>query len=129
MCPLVGSADPLAATEGGMVDMNYDDMPAGPEMDGLVATKVMEWEQVDSFAWCDSDGTVRTWDVRDGNPIRHWHPSTDIACAWEVLEKLRRHIFQLSDDEGWCCTFSMRFNAKADTAPLAICRAALKAVE
>lgn len=62
-------------------------MPAGPEMDALVAEMVMEWRFRTDF---DYSPPVDFWDgpgvVRE---IALWRPSTDIAAAWEVVEKLR----------------------------------------
>lgn len=64
--------------------------------------------------------------------------STDIAAAWEVVEKLlgdcRGHLMggisRGWEREGgplmWCCTFPGFKTAWADTAPMAICLAALK---
>ena len=104
--------------------MNYDEMPAGREMDALVAEKVM----------ADPPGQV--W------PRAY---STDIATAWEVAEKMRQIHAQVSligtppvgKYEGWSMIvwkekpnletpFSVKISLKA---PLAICRAALKAVD
>lgn len=58
--------------------------------------------------------------------------STDIAAAWEVVGS---HLMDLHcyGGHGWECMWlaegpeSTDVFAKADTAPLAICRAALKA--
>ena len=72
----------------------------------------------------------------------HVRYSTDIAAAWEVVEKLRNdgRFLQLDslgfDGEQWRCFFALTeieeekfpWVGEADTAPLAICRAALKAV-
>ncbi len=132
---------------------------AGPELDALVAEFVMGWRH------CQDDLTNEMWDT--GIHLNHdpemptmkwpncgprrWSPSTSIADAWEVVEKL------LGDD--WECTIDRhkpnyvtacrgayaffwhsaeqvegftrrggKFGVEADTAPLAICLAALKAV-
>ena len=110
------------------MDMNYDDMPAGREMNDAVcvAVGIEPVPGLYTYPIKRMSDTVIEPDWDDEQPV-YPEVSTSISAAWEVVEKLRRHIFQLSDDEGWCCTFSMRFNAKADTAPLAICRAALRA--
>lgn len=63
--------------------------------------------------------------------------STDIAAAWEVVEKLGRgfelHRSQIPDDEPWAVYRTIgvtsRHLAWGATAPLAICLAALEAVE
>ena len=135
--------------------MNTDDLPAGRELDALVAEKVMGWRIT---AWNDGE----PWGNREVFPpfepingipadcdcISHSeageppHYSTDIAAAWEVVEKLWDedfHVqFQLVHQVTagkWRVEFPTRkvphhnyVFAHADTASLAICRAALKAV-
>jgi hypothetical protein len=171
------------------------DLPAGPELDRLVAEKVMGWTDGEFTAWQSddisidddvgyhqfkssikypayiSDGhfysvirNIDEWEIfgTDEGPLLHWSPSTNIAHAWEVVEKLRSlgrdvtlHIalgqaacfVRDSDPDryntnesalypGHSSLRSLDFNhhqcyghAIADTAPLAICRAALQAVE
>lgn len=60
--------------------------------------------------------------------------TSDIYAAWEIVEKSTS--FELSqpqayDDKTWFCSISFKnthsFDGKAETAPLAICRAALLA--
>lgn len=81
----------------------------------------------------------------DGDNIG-WHPSSDISDAWEVVEKFKNvDGFIVSVDwcphheesPRWFCEIVEMKNGKwtdkfwrdwADTAPLAICLAALKAV-
>ena len=77
-----------------------DAMPAGHEMDVLVAEHVMEWERLDS--WMGSplakgwdgfwDGEWVKWIIMpesdDENRAKLWSPSTDIVAAWQVVEKL-----------------------------------------
>lgn len=125
-------------------------MPAGREMDALVATEVMEWhwykfiepEYVDfgaKGAWLDS-----------GNRVMHneWYPSTDIGAAWEVVEKMKNdwqqiipswarfwRIVSLRDGTwdvmvGTENATTQRIIARATdkSLPLAICRAALLTV-
>jgi hypothetical protein len=62
--------------------------------------------------------------------------STSISAAWEVVEKLQEFSFELIYLDGkmhWEATFApLHLNetrAIAETAPLAICKAALKAVD
>ena len=98
-----------------------DTMEAGDDMDRLVWTRVLG-RSADSFPIPE--------------PYTHdsdWYPSTDMSAAWQVVEHLRdRWTVQIrSDGERlWCVTFrtSTVHHAKGDTAPLAICRAALKMV-
>mgnify|MGYP001561309207 CR=1 FL=1 len=116
--------------------MNIDTMQAGPEMDALVATKVMGWSR---DSWAETEG----WEAG----VRftgHWkeaptalqfafRPSTNIAHAFEVMEKVGGMTLTQYGDR-WACAaerepmlemMDMRYG---ETAPLAICRAALAAV-
>ncbi len=97
--------------------MDIDKLEAGPELDALVAEKVMGME-----------------------PDGPWAPpkySTDIAAAWEVLMVLVGRIPEpigiIIDKQGQFFVVKgeqcdLEDVASASTAPLAICRAALKAV-
>jgi len=107
-------------------------MEAGREMDALVAEKVMGWE-------------LRTF---KSNGVDFWHIpgtvrceldapkfSTDIGAAWEVVEKMIGEMWNLSleyQSAVYWCEFGKTCvpgdGEIADTAPLAICRAALLAV-
>ena len=127
-------------------------MPAGREMDALVAEKVMGC----TIRWYDSyEGGEETSKVRGCgcNPIKHdtksdrvpdggslAEYSTQIYDAWEVVEKVRQkgildHIEERNQDDGvWVVQFCAKPNdawwhehAYGDTVPVAICRAALKA--
>ena len=71
------------------------------------------------------------------------HYSTDIAAAWELVEKLntapflcdfyldRNADWEDGEPGSWCAEFGpdLHHKAFARTAPLAICLAALKAVQ
>lgn len=141
--------------------MSADEMPAGRELDALVAERVMgadvsiapmhTWElnadgTIDTVAW-DSDyhngpsctrcgysfcihcegETAYTAAPCQVEPPRY---STNITAAWQVVERMRNPDFRLNKDGDWGCSFGgeLRFVGLADTAALAICRAALKAV-
>lgn len=126
--------------------MNIDELEAGPELDALVAEKVMGWKWNIRNGVCYAEHD--TFNAPDCWPA--FSPSTDIAAAWEVMEKLvsmdfdvdvamsskvandyskRCYChFQAGDDNApWKENFKLA-QAWALTAPLAICRAALKAV-
>ena len=109
-------------------------MPAGREMDAILMEKLFEYSWDSSFkggAWRHADGSCY---------LQQLLPrfSTDIAAAWEVVEKLcdetgcdivkvcKRDPELLRGD--WSCNFGRGFEAFGETAPLAICRAALLAV-
>lgn len=97
------------------------------ERDALVAEKVMGW----TLGTGDGNGYGYNFEFgvfRDSKP---WSPSTDIAAAWEVVEKL----FPAEDEfnlrcfrrQNWKCTFRYfeGYSSYATTAPEAICLAAL----
>lgn len=114
---------------------DVDSMLAGREMDKLIAEKVMGWGDF----WSDPNGVILM-----GNPpgntveddrIEVPHYSTDIAAAWQIVEySLQQRGWGFhSLDEGWSASFFVTGRTSlilshADTAPLAICRAAFLAV-
>lgn len=120
-------------------------MEAGREIDALVAELVMGWTKVrkastwESAAMIYSGTFVYTIGVtpdQKTNDVIPYH-STDIAAAWQVVEKMRlvgvsMWIGPHLDNE-WAVQIKPSINnyhefVRADTAPLAICRAALLAV-
>jgi len=112
----------------------------GPELDRLVAERVMGW-QYDLLrdAWAKADGSYAYAEV--------WKPSTDIAAAWDVVQCLISKSFnvevwntvELDQDGEWRTAWvvdvrstqhgASTYRAQAPSAPLAICRAALLAVQ
>lgn len=111
---------------------------AGRELDALVAEKVMGWKRYgrrNSGTWTAPGGfnaSAGSWPTY----------STDIAAAWEVVEAMQKKawVTEVSADcfvDGRPAGFTAhcwydddsRHYATADTAPLAICRAALQAME
>lgn len=104
---------------------DFDKLEAGPELDALVAERVMG---------IDLDGTKPHLPYRGVGCTPY---STDIAAAWEVLEELGDvtlgHQARVCNGQ-WVCFVDTSGpfqgpSGAADTAPLAICRAALKAAE
>jgi hypothetical protein len=117
-----------------------DTMPAGLDLDRLIAEKVMGWSVNGVTAYSP------TGSANDAS--RDWcpHYSTEIAAAWEVVEKVLKLL------ESWNGSNDISIYAKledgkffygaaisetgsgygcveyGDTAPLAICREALKLV-
>jgi hypothetical protein len=115
-------------------------MPASREMDALVAEKVMEFGVM---RWINHP----TYDPKIITPVEMElpHYSTDISAAWQVLEQLRDpsesepDFWSITDagiEQGWIVENIWahhdgdipNFAVQAETAPLAICRAALLAV-
>ena len=129
------------------------EMPAGREMDVLIAENVMGWavHQRNTAWWVkvadENEVTTEVMGVTYGKD--RFAPSTNIADAWEVvermpipfkLEKCWEKAYQIGP-EGWSacwctdadcegCNENSRCtngdDAWAETAPLAICRCALK---
>ena len=118
------------------IPLDPDALPASRALDALVAEKVMGWEWFRFIR--HEDSYIGEFGPAQGDePIAEnygEHPplySTSIAAAWEVVEKLRDTQFTLERDAlvsagGWSCM--MGGFGEGSTAPLAICRAALKAV-
>ena len=135
---------------------------AGRDLDALVAEKVMRrhvpaldemeavarqvWKVQPSAVYFNDLGGFSAW-MRDGlchAEARIPPYSTNIAAAWEVVERLRNRFHArittpFTAGEQFFCGFTPLgitgwngrpdFSAGAETAPLAICLAALKAME
>ena len=97
-------------------------MKPGPELDALIAEKVMGWKLSRYF-----------WDTGTGKIAIERTPkySTSIQAAWDVVEKLEGELHFKRKDDKWS-VFLMGAEVWAgstqDTLPHAICLAALKAV-
>jgi hypothetical protein len=126
-----------------MTDEEICNMPAGLEMDVLIADTVL------GLVECDRWRAQRYYPpeyIKDKGDCEHEHCrpvgfctsySTDIAAAWEVVEKMRADGNEpdvwVDGDGDWRCSVFVgeppkEFSWYAPTAPLAICRAALLAV-
>lgn len=112
-------------------------MEAGPEMDALVAERVFGWAgwkraEGDCLHGIPPDATGRD---RHGTCVPNY--STHIAAAWIVVDKLARLSFGIDREQCFGVRYDVRcyddpdmrdkVRATAETAPLAICRAALLA--
>lgn len=121
-------------------------MKAGRELDALIAEKVMGWSifiQPMNHIFphlVEDEGRLLLFRYKISSAVQ-WSPSTDIAAAWEVVEKIKREGFkvQFDGDFGWVVYWThedylggsekyLEPFGKAGTAPHAICLAALKAV-
>lgn len=100
------------------------DLPAGAELDRLIHERVMGKYIISDSYWqgyYDDAG--------------HGHYSTNIAHAWEVVERMRElgwtpTMSGMTGGGEWLVSFTapasgQDVNVFAPTAPLAICRAAL----
>ncbi len=107
--------------------ISVDTMEAGPELDALVAEWVMGWRSSANGSKASHDTDNPTTARRD-----QWHPSTDIAAAMTLDDKWEGAMDMTRARSG---NWSVRLMdgqvvamAYGRTLPLAICRAALKAV-
>lgn len=108
---------------------------AGRDLDALVAEKVMGWRWSGRYLVPPADVETSFWDGscnRDGVPRFLPRYSTDISAAWGVVEKLRDEVAFL-DILPAADHYIVKIQSAhgtdyvtAETAPLAICLAALK---
>lgn len=129
--------------------MRIDEMPAGREMDVLIAEKVMGWAiHSRNTAWWvkvtdENEVTTEVMGFTYGKD--RFAPSTNIAAAWEVLRKLQQDFFinivcgrndgrkngriRFKCDIGYYDNSGeVEWYAEANTFPLALGRAALKSM-
>jgi hypothetical protein len=111
-------------------------MKPGRELDALIAEKVMGLSVIEPLRLYYRHPTMVTNEIPDY--------STDIAAAWQVVEKIkaqikpgrkeRRDFTVMFVDGEWLVGWSLEFGggmegmSAAATAPHAICLAALKAI-
>lgn len=113
-------------------------VPAGREMDALIAEKVLGWGVLRNDIYVYIPRPNEAPDERLDE--LKWYPSNDIAAAWDVVEKFMPYKSPSLYVVGvmWYCFFALKtgeglftgtniLEARASTAPLAICRAALLA--
>lgn len=140
-------------------------MEAGRELDALVAEKVMQFDHKHKINGCEEDcwydvceycGLEFHCEDTSGRCEGYPHYSTDIAAAWQVVDRIAQLVIadenaerlnylrlEQNDSSGYSATFGFPYmeneewantanqydcSARADSAPLAICLAALKAV-
>jgi hypothetical protein len=126
--------------------MKIDDMPAGKEMNELIATKILGWVRGDDVYWINPSMALYREFTYDGGDydFEDFMPSEYIDHAWIVVEKMKdwesadgRRFGRIEltwDVDAWQAAFGYWGTATAtgmattDTPQLAICRAALKAV-
>ena len=118
--------------------MDIDTMPAGREMDSLIAEKIFGWKNLawkEAKRYADKLGdwySPRGWYGNGPNGESYFtkHYSTDMGDAWEVVEKLCQMCSDFSLTEGYNAAFLADdwVVSTAETMPLAICRTALKAI-
>ncbi len=138
---------------------DLEQMEAGPEMDRIIAEEVMKWTRYQDgtdpetyhgpiYAWRDEKGRRVAWATAwyDNDA---WSPSTNIAHAWNVVDRMHtRGIgttlmtpFAYTDEglgpmETYSASMARRhpkgeqhgYGRDAKSAAVAICRAAVKAM-
>lgn len=120
-------------------------MEAGRELDALIAEEVMGFHKHHIHGYLHNAPSDEAWDATYPDALEydyHWpgeepHYSTNIADAWEVVERFVREgvVFIVKGDglrpgdfnPKWTVLVDNQPRTDADTAPLAICLAALKA--
>ncbi|MBU1067366.1 hypothetical protein KKE60_06235 [Patescibacteria group bacterium] len=94
------------------------------QLGDLVATEVMKWHR-EGDHWVSPEGF---WIKAEG--LNGWYPWRDISAAWLVVEKLKDYYPKIKFNQysrKWEVEFLLCAIALADTAPEAICKAALLA--
>ncbi len=121
-----------------------DKMEAGLEMDALIAEKVLGFTNV-RILMAGSEGRRGKYGVHCFDCVMHGDEevcdgySTDIAAAWNLVEKMKadnpRFCLMWDSDYDWwrCGELENHYGDEcwhqdgySESAPLAICRAALK---
>jgi hypothetical protein len=125
--------------------MMANELPAGRELDALVAEKVMGWVEVrkqsiaNAFGQHVMDDYVGQPSIGVTQPVLVPRYSSMIQEAWKVADHLRTRsqfvaVLSGMGPQGvqpWICKINRDggfLEERADTAPVAICLAALKAV-
>lgn len=116
-------------------------MNPGRELDALVAKRIMGWNVGGymNMQWVCNDGKDTGWYLTEfgSQECNPFSPSTDIAAAWEVVDKLGERFSFYFHTRGrmtdisvihWPDNLKGGFDVSGETAPHAICLAALKAV-
>lgn len=114
--------------------MNDVELAAGRETDALVEARIFgrNVERIEGVPlWVGKTLPGTPYVLKDGREAHSIKPySTEIAPAWEVVGKLARPLKVVWTGKVWVChVFDEPYSHEADTAPLAICRAALKVAE
>lgn len=122
---------------------NLEETIAGCEMDTLMAEKVMGWTKHHaSGMWTDGAFLTHKY-FENRRHGKRWSPSTDIAAAWEILAVISKRVYAAHTGTLYVGQAAGGFSVEelnprngvvvrtwgyADTAPLAICKAAREAV-
>lgn len=123
-----------------MNDDEIFDMPAGREMDALVAREIFGWFQEKDTAFYTSLFHAKSrpakewWNPKSGfggiepEPYSVYFPSALHVIKQLERDHRRRLSWSFEGPDIFTCKFGKNLPASANTAPLAICRAALLVV-
>ena len=118
-------------------------MEAGPELNALIAQDVMGWQKDGTYRLGPAWVKKTIWRYKDGRTVdniwtlatyvNNWLPSTNIATAWKVLERLMDYWLPsvFHDGQLWVCELNnlqRKVVASAIIAPHAVSIAALLTV-
>jgi Phage ABA sandwich domain len=111
--------------------VSIESIEAGEELDKLIAERVfgLTVERRGEFYRYYNEALREEFGGRWTSPVLHY--STDIADAWAIVEKLKAVSVSKRFDGTWQCWHwdKVHHVGRGPTAPLAICRAALAALE
>jgi len=100
-----------------------DTMMAAEQVDRLIAEKVMGWTLRDNLIYEDEVLLMH---------LSRWNPSCEIGDAWKVLSSLLLRGIDVriaTRGYSWCASISSsQQEFISESAPYAICRAALAAI-
>jgi hypothetical protein len=140
------AGDQVCNSGEGLQMTDLGKLQAGPELDALVAEKVMGWSKPivvevdgrpvffgDPRQEADGLSVSTTYRMRIEGLAPLPHFSADIAAAWEVARKMKIAVSPVLDERPEVVAWRAQVDDawgyfEAPDAPLAICRAALKAV-
>lgn len=117
-------------------NLKFDELQAGRDLDRIISEVVMGWKigqenGTSNTLWLNEAGEYALgmlWFSYCSN----WMPSTDIVAAWRVTQFFEGYDWKLeSTGSGFIFTIykdATHYTGESDSAPLAICRSALKAV-
>jgi hypothetical protein len=122
--------------------MNRDEilsLPVGRDLDALIATRVMGWQQDDSEQGAYFDFWITGQGDPDANKVQlsQFQFSKEINLAFPLVEKLGLVIGYDEDNdhpgENWLASLdwdpASAYSARGEIAPLAICRCVLLIIE
>ena len=116
-----------------MTEPTYE-LAAGPDLDALIADKVMGWSRREDYYYTGPPGPAAFTHVAQCT-IQDFRPSSDMAWAWKVVEKLAERNIVLNmyaSKVGAHVQFSRQGKVLAcrwfPQTALAICQNALHAV-